>query len=209
VFRDTWLRYAGYANEVGEACRGVLPLSLVHGSYGLVGLYVLADAIHKGRRASQVCALNCNEEIQLYLTLPRQSEHGSVAERRFDIVDRVADTLLWQTLASLLVPPLIINRTCKLTAFALGKYFHPTAYPSLTPRRRALVQTAVGLSIIPFIVHPIDHGVHFVLDHSSRALSGLIRRKYFTSHETTSKDHQQQQVINTDEHQTTPVSREA
>jgi hypothetical protein len=34
----------------------VLPLSLVHASYGLVGLYVLADAIHKGRRASHVRA---------------------------------------------------------------------------------------------------------------------------------------------------------
>jgi len=54
VLRDTWARYLGYANEVGEACRGVLPLSLVHASYGLVGLYVLADAIHKGRRASHV-----------------------------------------------------------------------------------------------------------------------------------------------------------
>jgi hypothetical protein len=108
-----------------------------------------------------------------------QREHGSVAERRFDIVDNVADTLLWQTLASLLVPPLLINRTCKLTAFGLGKYFPPAAYPSLTPRRRALVQTAVGLAVIPFIVHPIDHGVHFALDHTSRALSGIIRRKYF------------------------------
>jgi hypothetical protein len=94
-------------------------------------------------------------------------------------VDNVADTLLWQTLASLLVPPLLINRTCKLTAFGLGKYFPPAAYPSLTPRRRALVQTAVGLAVIPFIVHPIDHGVHFALDHTSRVLSGIIRRKYF------------------------------
>jgi hypothetical protein len=124
--------------------------------------------------------------------LQAQSQHGSVAERRFDIVDNVVDTLLWQSLASLLVPPLLINRTCKLTAFALGKYFPPTAYPSLTPRRRALVQTAVGLSIIPFIVHPIDHGVHFALDHTSRALSGLIRRKYLST-PSSPPSHQQQQ----------------
>jgi len=105
-------------------------------------------------------------------------------------VDQVTDTLLWQTLASLVIPPFIINRACKLTAFGLGKFFPATAYPSLTPRGRALIQTAVGLSIIPFIVHPIDHGVHFALDHSSRSLSGLIRRKYFKS---TSPSEPQQQ----------------
>lgn len=52
--RDTWMRYLGYANEVGEACRGLLPLTFVHATYGLVGLYVLADAAHKGHRASHV-----------------------------------------------------------------------------------------------------------------------------------------------------------
>lgn len=48
-FRDTWIRYLGYANEVGEAFRYVLP-SLVAPSYFLSIGYMLGDVIDKGRR---------------------------------------------------------------------------------------------------------------------------------------------------------------
>lgn len=38
----------GYANEVGESFRHLLPRSFVTGSYGVASVYVLAHAIHKG-----------------------------------------------------------------------------------------------------------------------------------------------------------------
>lgn len=104
-----------------------------------------------------------------------------MAERRFDVADTVVDTLVWQTLASLLVPPLIINRACRLTSAGLGRFFPSSAYPAFTMRRRAMVQTAVGLSVIPLIVHPIDHAVHVALDHTTRSLSGLVRRTYLST----------------------------
>jgi len=39
-----------------------------------------------------------------------QKHYTSPAEKRFAIGEQVFDTLTWQTFASLLVPPLIINR---------------------------------------------------------------------------------------------------
>uniref|UniRef100_A0A8C8X068 Mitochondrial fission process protein 1 n=2 Tax=Panthera TaxID=9688 RepID=A0A8C8X068_PANLE len=51
IFRDTWVRYLGYANEVGEAFRSLVPAAVVWLSYGVSSSYVLADAIDKGKKA--------------------------------------------------------------------------------------------------------------------------------------------------------------
>lgn len=44
----------GYANEVGEAFRSLVPVSVVWLSYGVSSSYVLADAIDKGKKARDV-----------------------------------------------------------------------------------------------------------------------------------------------------------
>uniref|UniRef100_A0A8D0YMI0 Mitochondrial fission process protein 1 n=1 Tax=Sus scrofa TaxID=9823 RepID=A0A8D0YMI0_PIG len=54
LFRDTWVRYLGYANEVGEAFRSLVPTAVVWLSYGVSSSYVLADAIDKGKKARDV-----------------------------------------------------------------------------------------------------------------------------------------------------------
>ncbi|XP_051629352.1 mitochondrial fission process protein 1 isoform X2 [Manacus candei] len=55
VYRDTWVRYMGYANEVGESFRALVPVPVVWASYGVATAYVTADAIDKGRRAATDC----------------------------------------------------------------------------------------------------------------------------------------------------------
>lgn len=45
---------AGYANEVGEAFRALVPVSLVWGSYAVATAYVTADAVDKGKKAAVV-----------------------------------------------------------------------------------------------------------------------------------------------------------
>ncbi|KAI2597282.1 mitochondrial fission process 1 [Homo sapiens] len=54
LYRDTWVRYLGYANEVGEAFRSLVPAAVVWLSYGVASSYVLADAIDKGKKAGEV-----------------------------------------------------------------------------------------------------------------------------------------------------------
>ena len=44
----------GYANEVGEAFRSLVPAAVVWLSYGVASSYVLADAIDKGKKAGEV-----------------------------------------------------------------------------------------------------------------------------------------------------------
>lgn len=44
----------GYANEVGEAFRSLVPKAVVWLSYGVASSYVLADAIDKGKKAGEV-----------------------------------------------------------------------------------------------------------------------------------------------------------
>lgn len=44
----------GYANEVGESFRALVPVSLVWGSYIVSTAYVTADAVDKGKKAAMV-----------------------------------------------------------------------------------------------------------------------------------------------------------
>ena len=87
LYRDTWVRYLGYANEVGEAFRHIVPKSIVALSYGISGSYVLADAMSKSR-------------------IEAQEEDGAP-------VKTFADVVIWQGLASVAIPGFTINRICK------------------------------------------------------------------------------------------------
>ena len=84
IWRDTWVRYFGYCNEVGESFRPIAP-KLVAPSYAASFLYVLCDTSDKAVKANEA------------------------GEPRGKIVAAATDTLLWQTLASVLVPGVTIN----------------------------------------------------------------------------------------------------
>merc|ERR1712129_271302 len=51
IYRDTLLRYAGYANEVGEAFAPLVPAVVVPVSYGVAITYVIADTVDKFRKS--------------------------------------------------------------------------------------------------------------------------------------------------------------
>ena len=42
----------------------------------------------------------------------------------------------------------------------------------MTAPNRKWAVTGIGLGVIPFIVHPIDTGVHIVMDNTTRKLIG-------------------------------------
>ncbi|KAG8596607.1 hypothetical protein GDO81_001986 [Engystomops pustulosus] len=144
LYRDTWVRYLGYANEVGESFRALVPKALVWATYGVSTAYVTADAADKGRRAAQ------------------KTTDGS--GRTADITVAVVDTFVWQGLASVAIPGFTINRICAASLYLMGR---ATRWP-LPVRKWAT--TAIGLSAIPFIITPIDRSVDFLLDSSLRKL---------------------------------------
>ena len=62
------------------------------------------------------------------------------------------DCFIWQTLASVLVPGWVIHRIVATTVWAKKSM-------KLTPMVHKWIPTFMGLGSIPFIIHPIDHGV--------------------------------------------------
>jgi|EP00802_Teleaulax_amphioxeia_P022968 hypothetical protein len=91
VFKHSLLRYFGYANELGESFRPLIHPRWVALSYGVAGTYVAADCAEKYWRAQQI-------------------EKYTVAQRRMLGASRAIDTGIWQGLASVAIPGLVINR---------------------------------------------------------------------------------------------------
>ncbi|XP_051829077.1 mitochondrial fission process protein 1 [Antechinus flavipes] len=144
LYRDTWVRYLGYANEVGEAFRAIVPTSLVWLSYGVASSYVVADAVDKGKKAGAAVS-------------PETSKTTKMAVA-------VVDTFVWQALASVAIPGFTINRLCAASLYVLGR---ATRWPLAA---RKWTTTAVGLMAIPVIIHPIDRSVDFLMDSSLRKI---------------------------------------
>ncbi|KAJ8956245.1 hypothetical protein NQ318_014977 [Aromia moschata] len=142
IYKQTPLRYLGYSNEVGEAFRSIIGSRWVNVSYAVATTYVLADTIDKSLKSYKA---NLNEKNHIR-----------------KVCYATADTLVWQMLASVMVPGFTINRVCFLSNYLLAK---ANKLPKTT---RKWVVTSVGLISIPFIIKPIDELVDFVLDESLR-----------------------------------------
>jgi fission process protein 1 len=135
----------GYANEVGESLRGFIGAKWVNISYGIATLYVFADTIDKTAK-----------------TYHRNSGKSGRIPKTLYIA---TDTLIWQMLASVVIPGFVINRVCYFSNYVL---YNTTKLP---PNNRKLIVTCIGLGIIPFIIKPIDRSVDTLLDYSLRKIA--------------------------------------
>jgi len=143
IYRDTPVRFLGYANEVGEAFRALVHVRWVKLSYLVASGYVLADTQDKAGQK-----------------LKEGGDMSSVAISGMD-------TLVWQAFASVICPGFFINRLCAASLFGLAK-----AVPTVAEASRKWAVTAIGLGSIPFIIHPIDNMVHTVMDNTTRKWIG-------------------------------------
>ncbi|XP_064612682.1 mitochondrial fission process protein 1-like [Liolophura sinensis] len=143
IFRHTPVRYLGYANEIGEAFRAQVHVRVVHASYLVASGYVVADALHKGQQALE-------------------KSSSTDKERTSKVFTAVMDTLIWQGLASVVIPGFTINRICAATGFLLSRR---SSFPLLT---RKWMTTAVGLACIPLIISPIDRSVDYLMNNTFR-----------------------------------------
>lgn len=82
----------------------------------------------------------------------------------------VVDTFVWQALASVAIPGFTINRVCAASLYILGT---ATRWPLSV---RKWTTTALGLLVIPVIIHPIDRSVDFLLDSSLRKLYPSVEK---------------------------------
>ena len=148
IFRDSPLRYMGYCNEIGESFRYQFPRFVVP-SYVLSFGYVGADALTTGYREY------CSEDTS--------KDKATQMSREYRAGIATFDTLLWQSLASVMIPGLAINVIVKASRFAVAR--SPLTLPALASK---WLPTAAGIGSIPLIIHPIDSFVDFTLDNSTR-----------------------------------------
>jgi len=106
-YRETSLRYMGYANELGEAFTSYLPEWGLPASYCVAASYVMFDTIDKGQKAFDAA----EEEDKIVDTLRISTE-----------------TLTWQMLASVFWPGSIIRVIVNMAAHMAGNdhQFLPT-----------------------------------------------------------------------------------
>ena len=107
-YRETSLRYMGYANELGEAFTSYLPEWGLPASYCVAASYVMFDTIDKGQKAFDAA----EEEDKIIDTLRISTE-----------------TLTWQMLASVFWPGSIIRVIVNLSANLVSNddlHFVPT-----------------------------------------------------------------------------------
>ncbi|RLN75488.1 hypothetical protein BBJ28_00000566 [Nothophytophthora sp. Chile5] len=148
LWRDSLVRYLGYANEVGESFRPIVP-RLVVPSYCVAFGYVLGDTYDKAAKAHAKAV----------------AADFSTRKRNAVIADATIDTLAWQTLASVAIPGFTINRVVALSSFAVQRTVKNS------PVLRRWLPTAIGLGVIPLIIHPIDSLVDTAMDRSVRKWS--------------------------------------
>jgi fission process protein 1 len=140
VFRDTPVRFLGYANEVGESFRYQFP-KFVTPSYIVAFGYCLMDATSNG-----------------YNTWNSHDPTKTERSREVRTALATGDTLLWQTLASVLIPGMTINMIVKASRLAVSS---STALPTVVA---AWAPTAIGLGSVPLIIQPIDDAVDYLMD---------------------------------------------
>ncbi|GAB0088070.1 Mitochondrial 18 kDa protein [Sergentomyia squamirostris] len=138
-YRETPARYLGYTNEVGEAFRPLIKKIFVHLSYGIAVSYVCADAYDKSSKVY------------------KRPSGGTKAA-----AITAGDVLIWQLLASVIIPGFTINRIC----WGTGKLLKMAHQKGVVKK---WIPTCVGLISIPAIIHPIDNLVDVLMDKTYRA----------------------------------------
>ena len=159
VFDSCILTNTGYTNELGEAFRHMVPIKLIHLSYLIASSYVVSHAISQGLKANKTHSLTLEKAPAHHYHHPvptaihnATDKHNSRINRQAPSAIAVLDTLVWQGLASVILPGLAINRLCAVSRIMLNW----RARKLCSDRVRKWIVTSVGISAIPVIIHPID-----------------------------------------------------
>jgi fission process protein 1 len=146
IYRDTALRYAGYANEVGEAFAPLTPGWCVPASYAVAITYVVADTVDKTRKVLD------------------GDKYGDESLNKCALIEG-ADALIWQLAASVALPGYTIHQLVAIVVALLdASGVDQSGLISALP-------TACGLALIPFIITPLDELAEVGMDVTFRKLS--------------------------------------
>lgn len=137
------LRFTTYSSEFGEGIRKMSSPKVVKFLYGVSFTYVGLDILCKTTKHLDVSKENMAK-------IPNNM-----------ITYQLADSITWHSLASFALPSLTIHQTVH-QSHNLCKYFKASA------RTTRFLPAIIGIGVIPFIIHPIDHSVDYVYDNFIR-----------------------------------------
>jgi mitochondrial fission process protein 1 len=181
IFRDTPLRYLGYANEVGESFRYQFPRGVVP-SYLIAATYCGADAIRAGwleyQQQQQQQHGQDNGGPRGGVGAADTTKPMALSTTTTTTMMTTLDTLVWQLLASVLIPGATINGIVRIAQMAVGRYHNHTTTTTAAFAQR-WIPTTFGLLAIPLIVHPIDLAVDYIMDETIRpyVFDGVVSRR--------------------------------
>ena len=142
LFRDTPVRYLGYANELGEAFRPLYPRFVVP-SYLVSFGYVVADTYDKATKERHRLQSSVAARASFEGRTHPEQQGASINSR---VAAMAADTLLWQSFASVIVPGFTIHRVVAASGHLVK---------GMSPQVVKTAPTFIGLAAIPAIIHPI------------------------------------------------------
>ena len=163
IFRDSPLRFLGYANEIGESFRYQFP-KLVVPSYVVAFGYCTADAATSGYNAWSTFNTTKNED-DATMSTTMSTTTTTTRTQSLETTRATLDTLLWQCFASVTIPGVTINLIVKASRWAVRR--SPIVLPALVME---WLPTATGLCSIPVIVKPIDATVDYAMDRTFRQI---------------------------------------
>ena len=138
IYKDSYLRYLGFSNEIGESFRKVTPRYFVIFTYVLEFGYFIGDTVHKGHKA--------------------YNDPTPVENKKMHVIKHSTYTILWQFFATCLIPPLCINIAVSITHNFLSKRKFRSSVIRYFP-------VTLGLMMIPLFSIYVDPVVGDVLDH--------------------------------------------
>jgi mitochondrial fission process protein 1 len=138
IYKDSYLRYLGYSNEIGEAFRKVTSRSFVIFTYVVEFGYFIGDTIHKGHKA--------------------YNDPTKVDNKGLHVIKQSSYTILWQFFATCLIPPLCIN-------IVVGRTHNMLVNRNFNPKLIRYLPLSIGLAMIPLFNIYVDPVVGDVLDH--------------------------------------------
>jgi hypothetical protein len=151
IWRDTTLRYGGYADEVGEF---VTPYTGVVGKflgYGISSLYCLADM---GTTLARKIRSHKDEPV-------------SKTEKTLKIGADMADLGIFHAVATLLIPPMLIGSGVELVSDLLDSEAHIEKSSGLKGALKALPQRGID-AIKPKVRQTIDSALETAAPHLER-----------------------------------------
>ena len=136
----------------------MVPVRLVHFSYLVASSYVLCHGIfhaslarackqpEKSQQHGEACSVpfDSDQTLSAYTNI--------IKTVRPSPVKALMDTLVWQALASVIIPGLVVNRTCFLSKVLLNVLFRKRLSKQVTN----YTVTGIGIGVIPLIIQPID-----------------------------------------------------